>query len=195
VWLNFIPVFCLGWFIYTVIKVRDSVRAEYGARGWPAEGDFGYNVGIAAGVLWIAAFLFWWIPFIGWLLGIGWLVCWILYWLKTSDLKKRLDEGTAWRGTAPSQPYSAPGQPYSGSMPPYGAPRPPAAATPYTSGPRPSSAYAAPATAATVAATAAPDATAVSEAEEGERRRLCAACGASYDLGDKYCRSCGLPLP
>ena len=36
VWLNFIPVFNLGWFLYTVVKVRDSVRAEYASRGWPA---------------------------------------------------------------------------------------------------------------------------------------------------------------
>ena len=29
VWLNLIPVFGLGWFIYTVIRIRDSLRAEY----------------------------------------------------------------------------------------------------------------------------------------------------------------------
>ena len=38
VWLNFIPIFNLGWFIYTVTKVRDSVRgrvpdARLGPRG------------------------------------------------------------------------------------------------------------------------------------------------------------------
>jgi hypothetical protein len=34
VWLNFVPLFNLVWFLYTVLKVRDSVRAEYGWRRW-----------------------------------------------------------------------------------------------------------------------------------------------------------------
>src|SRR5512136_1477283 len=55
VWLNFIPIFNLGWFIYTVIKVKDSVSAEYRARGWLIDGDLGYNVGLATGILWIAS--------------------------------------------------------------------------------------------------------------------------------------------
>ena len=56
VWLNFIPIFNLGWFIYTVTKVRDSVKAEYRSRNWVLEGDFAYNVGLAAGVLAIVTF-------------------------------------------------------------------------------------------------------------------------------------------
>jgi len=44
VWLNFVPVFCLGWFLYTVVKVRDSLRAHYETSGWAPEGDFGYNL-------------------------------------------------------------------------------------------------------------------------------------------------------
>ena len=35
----------LGWFIYTVIKVKDSLQAEFRARGWFIDGDLGYNVG------------------------------------------------------------------------------------------------------------------------------------------------------
>jgi hypothetical protein len=65
VWLNFIPVFNLGWFLYTVVKVRDSVRAEYQSRGWPVEGDLGYNVGLATGVLAIVTFIMGWVPLLG----------------------------------------------------------------------------------------------------------------------------------
>jgi len=198
VWLNFIPVFCLGWFLYTVVKVRDSVRAQYDARGWRPEGDFGYNVGIAAGVLWIASVFFWWIPFIGWLLGIGWLVCWIIYWLKTSDLKKRLDEGTALRGGGPYPPYYSPPPTHGGSMPyappsSYGAPPRPGAQAPYGPGPGDRSPYGSPAT--DGSESAASDVASAGAADEGVRPRLCAACGASYDPGDRFCRSCGLPLP
>ena len=71
VWLNFIPIFNLGWFIYTVTKVRDSVRGEYRARGWAPEGDFGYNVGLATGILAIAAVFLGWVPVVGWALGIA----------------------------------------------------------------------------------------------------------------------------
>jgi len=85
VWLNFIPVFNLGWFIYTVMKVRDSVRAEYQSRGWAAEGDFGYNVGLAAGILAIVSFFLGLVPVLGWGLAIAELVC-----------SKRLTSRTGW---------------------------------------------------------------------------------------------------
>jgi hypothetical protein len=108
VWLNFIPVFNLGWFIYTVAKVRDSVRAEYRSREWAPAADFGYNVGLAAGILWICLAFFWWIPLVGWLVGIAWLVCWVVYWLKTSDLKRQLEVGPAWFGPGAPPPYWQP---------------------------------------------------------------------------------------
>lgn len=255
VWLNFIPVFCLGWFLYTVIKVRDSVRAEYATRGWQPDGDFGYNLGIVAGVVWIASLFFGWLPLIGWLLPIAWLVCWVLYWLKTAEFRKRLDTRATWRsGAQPPPPYSSgpsyppPGAPrygqgpyagqapYSGQAPypgqapysgqaPYPGQTPPAPQTPpaapgtAASGPAaPPVYYPAPAAeeaAATGegvgmegAAAAGRDAGAaaeeaavstgepgVSTEEPGEDSRSCGACGASYDPEDKFCRSCGLPLP
>ena len=65
VWLNFIPVFNLGWFIYTVAKVRDSVKAEYYSRGWAVEADSGYNIGLAAGILGICTAILGRLPVIG----------------------------------------------------------------------------------------------------------------------------------
>jgi hypothetical protein len=115
VWLNFIPVFNLGWFLYTVVKVRDSVRAEYRSRGWPVEGDLGYNVGLATGVLAIVTFIMGWVPLLGWALGIAQLVCWIIYWLRTHELKNQL-EMSAFRtpGIYPPPPPSWPTRPGSG---------------------------------------------------------------------------------
>lgn len=93
VWLNFVPLFCLGWFLYTVVKIKDSLQAEYAARRWAGPGDAVYSLGLAAGVLWIASFFLWWAPFLGWLCAVGWLVCWIMYWIKTSEIKGALAVG------------------------------------------------------------------------------------------------------
>jgi hypothetical protein len=182
VWLNFIPVFNLGWFIYTAMKVRDSVKAEYQARGWAADGDFGYNVGLAAGVLAIALFFIGWVPVLGWGLGIALLVCWIIYWLKTSDFKNRLGETGAWQGSAPYGPYQGrqgsqgPGAPFM-APPAGGPPRTPPSYPPATAGPP--------------AAAPTPE-----EASGGAAApRLCAGCGAVFDPEDRFCRTCGLPLP
>jgi hypothetical protein len=134
VWLNFIPVFGLGWFIYTVAKVRESVRAEYRSRGWDLVADFGYNVGLAAGILWICVAFFVWIPFLGWAVAIAWLVCWIIYWLKTSDLKHQLEVGPPWFGPGAPPPY----RDYGDGSPGYGPPAPgaPWNAPASTGGPR-----------------------------------------------------------
>lgn len=161
VWLNFIPIFSLGWFIYTVIKVRDSVRAEYETRGWMPESDLGYNVGLAAGILAAASFVLGWVPLIGWGAVIAWVVCWIIYWLKTADLKNRLGAGAAWAGSASPPPYSQ-----------YGAPAGPAAPV--------------------APAAAAPSPTV---APSPAQAAACAGCGVAYDPGDRFCRTCGLPLP
>jgi hypothetical protein len=96
VWLNFIPIFNLGWFIYTVVKIRDSVLAEYATRGWIPERDQGYNIGLVTGVLAIASLIMGWVPVLGGGVAIAELVCWILYWLKTSEIKNRLRAPAAW---------------------------------------------------------------------------------------------------
>ncbi len=166
VWLNFIPVFQLGWFVYTVIKVRDSVSAEFQSRGWLPDGDLGYNVGLTAGILWIAAVFIGWIPFIGWVLPLAGVVCWIIYWLKISDLKHRLEGPPAWGrpGAYPAQYPQYPQYPQ-----PYAPPAAPVAAPPVSP----------------------PPAAPAGEVAEKD----CGACGSKIDPGDKFCRTCGLPLP
>jgi hypothetical protein len=198
VWLNLIPVFNLGWIIYTVIKVKDSVSAEFRSRGWPLDGDLGYNVGLAAGILWIASVFVGWIPFIGWLLPIGALVCWIIYWLKTADLKQRLEPEPPWRRSMaypPAYPGTyPPPRPYAPGYPqPYTPPGPPAAPV----------VAATPVVAAVAADAEAPEAEDRAEASAGEEQptaagdeeKNCGACGSRVDPDDRFCRTCGLPLP
>jgi len=103
VWLFFIPVFGYLWFIYMVVKVRDSLRAEYHSRGWPVEGDFGYSVGLAAGVLAIICAAWSWVPsgflLAGFVLGVGQLVCWVIYWVRIAWVKARLGSPEARLGS------------------------------------------------------------------------------------------------
>ena len=200
VWLNFIPIFNLGWFIYTVTKVRDSVKAEYESRGWQPQGDFAYNVGLAAGVLAIVTFFMGWVPVLGWAVGIAQVVCWIIYWLKTSELKNKLGESGRWAGAGPyppPAPYpgypatpSQPGPPSSQGYPPAQA-YPPATAPPAGSVP----VAAAPPEQGATGEVPAEGAVGAEVSAEDEAADICAGCGASYDSGDKFCRTCGLPLP
>jgi hypothetical protein len=192
VWLNFIPVFFLGWFIYTVAKIRDSIRAEYQSRGWAPEGDFGYNVGLASGILAIVSFVLGWVPVVGWGVPVAALVCWIVYWLKINELKNRLGEPGTWQGTAAPYGYPGPAVPPAGyGAPPYQAvsPRPPAA----TAAPAAPGSPAAPAPPAAGSAGQAPG-EADRSADEGAANQ-CAGCGTRFDPGDRFCRTCGLPLP
>ena len=137
VWLNFIPLFHLGWFPHTVIKVRDSVRNEYVSRGGPVANDLGYNVGIAAAVLFIASFVLSWIPVVGWGINVAFLVCWIIYWVRMAEHKNRFSQAGAWRDPAAPYGYPGPYGPPSGT--PYGPPPvppyvPPAGTNPFIAG-------------------------------------------------------------
>jgi hypothetical protein len=92
VWLNLIPVFNLVWIFITVIRVRDSVEAEFRSRGWAPQGDFGFGVGLAAAILTIVS----WGP-----LGLAALICWIVYWVRTSELRNQMRLAPA--GWVPAQ--------------------------------------------------------------------------------------------
>ena len=79
VWLNLIPLFSLGWMIYTVIKIRDTLKIEFPARNLETDDpQFSFPVGLAYGICAACSI----IPFIGTFTAIGALVCWILYWIK-----------------------------------------------------------------------------------------------------------------
>jgi hypothetical protein len=193
VWLNFIPIFNLGWIIYTVIKVRDSVRAEYGARGWAPEGDFGYGVGLAYGITGIVSLVLGRFLWFGGVISLVGLVCWIIYWVTTSRLKNRLMVGVTPLGyTAPPQ---YPG--YGGPVDPVG----PAQQAPSEQGIEPQvtgepSAPPAPIgasgteTAPSAPAAANPE---VASGEMAAQTAICPFCGTAYRSGARFCSYCGRP--
>lgn len=94
VFLNLIPCFGAIWLFITVSRVSESLRAEYDDRGMDAYGDYGQQMGISYASLALGSL----IPYVGALLAIAALVCWILYWLKIAELGKGLREGESYRG-------------------------------------------------------------------------------------------------
>ena len=206
VWLNFIPVFNLGWFIYTVAKVRDSVRAEYDSRGWPLEGDFGYNVGLAAGIVGICSVVLGWVPVIDFGVGVAALICWILYWLKIADLRNRLSFGDQWHGTVSPPPYADYQWPYDRPTR-SGCRHPSALCSVLSAWPRSRGRRRRPQTGAAAGRRSA------ARGRSGRRRSghgraagfgcrrsaprptQCAVCDTTVAPDDKFCRGCGLPLP
>lgn len=104
VWLLLIPVFNLGWFIHTVGKLRKSLYLEFLARGWDEGRDYGYRMGVAAGVLAICLVVLGWVPFVGWLLGVATLVCWGLYWIRMASYSSRMRDA----GAVSEHPVSPP---------------------------------------------------------------------------------------
>lgn len=182
VWLNFIPIFNFGWMIYTVIKVRDSLEAEYRTRRWPLVGDFGYGVGMAFVVLSVVGWVMGLIPFystavLSSLIGVGGFVCWIIYWVKTNGFKHRLGPEVL----APRYdhgPHSGPGYPGGPGAygPPYGASlHCSACGAPYAPGDGFCRSCGQRLGSSAQPASATP----------------CPACGATPDPGDAFCRSCG----
>jgi hypothetical protein len=195
VWLNFIPVFNFYWFIYTVTKVRDSVKAEYYSRGWPVAGDFAYNIGLAAGILGICSVVIGWIPLIPGGVSIAALICWIVYWLKTADLKHRLSF-SAWQGPGSPPPYADYQPPYGqppgqglGAYPPYQPAAGPAGQGQPSPDARPASAPRPPDQPQPVAAPA------PVVPPKRTTNKQCAVCDTTVAPDDKFCRGCGLPLP
>ncbi len=79
VWLNLIPLFSLGWMIYTVIKIRDTLKIEFPARNIETDDpEFCFPIGLAMGICSACSI----IPFINYLTGIASLVLMIIYWIK-----------------------------------------------------------------------------------------------------------------
>ena len=191
VWLIIIPVFGIGWLIYTVLKITDSLRAEYHSRGWKPDGDFGYGVGLAAGILSAASMIWGWIPrhvaAIGGLLSLGYFVCWIIYWVRMARIKNRLGPVTGWAGPAgpgAGQYLSHGPQPGPAPRPPAGTPQGHGWVPPYAgdSGSEPQESDV-------------PPAGEPAPTNGAEQAKRCGACGTAVTPDDKFCRGCGSTLP
>lgn len=205
VFLNFIPVFNLFWSFYTVIKVRDSLRAEYSARQWPPDGDFAYTIGIAFVALSIAGGIISStgsraLDAIGGLFNLAAFILWILYWVRTNSFKNKL--GPANFAAMPPQGYNPPQYGGPGSVPPYQAPQPPQYQAPQPPAygaqyqPQPQSQPPAPQPPVQPQVPKQPASAPVDEALQAERGSgSCGACGAPYGPDDQFCRSCGIQIP
>ncbi len=87
VFLLLIPFFNLIWNFFVVIKIRDSLKAEFASRNLPGSG-FGFGMGMAMSIL--VALL--WIPVLGLFMGLAGFVCWIIYWIEIAGYRKKLGQ-------------------------------------------------------------------------------------------------------
>jgi hypothetical protein len=216
VWLNFVPVFNLVWMFVTVIKIRNSARAEFRSRGWATQEDFGYGVGLAyAATIIVSQVLslvseyvnesaFETMTLISGLLSLVALVCWIVYWVKTANVKNRLAYGQAGMGVASAPP--PPG--YGGGAPQgprrgcshCGAMSEPGDDFCRTCGERLDAVTggrlgAASGEGSTLAGSVAPTESAEAEGSEAQdvTDSVCPFCGAAYRPNAQFCASCGRP--
>ncbi len=132
VWLNLIPVFSLGWMIYTVIKIKESVGRENAAR-WGASVSEGstHTIGLVYAILAAAGFVLSYAGYasvgfsaFGGFVSLATLILWIIYWVGTNRIKRGL-RATAGRGYGPPGAYGPGGQygaggPYAPGGPGYG---------------------------------------------------------------------------
>ncbi len=88
VWLNFIPLFSLGWQVYTVIQVRNSLQAEFKSQNIKADDpQLGFGVGLAYAICQCCSI----IPLLGILTGIASIILGIVYWIKMYEYLQLLD--------------------------------------------------------------------------------------------------------
>jgi len=87
VWLSLIPIFGTVWQFMIINRLADSLKAEYAKRNLPVNED---RPGVSIGVTYCILNCCTIIPFLGYLAGLGGLVCWIIYWVKINNYKQQL---------------------------------------------------------------------------------------------------------
>lgn len=99
VWLQLIPIFNLYWQFVVINRISDSLSRQLYSSGFSFEEQEGFQhanredrpthgIGIAYCIL----FCFSIIPIIGILGTLGGLVCWIIYWVKLSGYKAKVQQ-------------------------------------------------------------------------------------------------------
>ncbi len=84
VWLLLIPLFNYIWQFFTVSNIADSIKAECNRLNIPCNEDRPtYNIGLAKNILALCGI----IPVVGLLFTLGFIVCWIIYWVKVNEYK------------------------------------------------------------------------------------------------------------
>jgi hypothetical protein len=107
VWLSLVPYVGLVWMFVTLVKIRDSLRAESKTRGRSLGGDPAFQVGLISAILFVLASLLSWLlvlfselkePAVALVSGLALLslLFWALYWNRSSRLRAVLErEGPA----------------------------------------------------------------------------------------------------
>ncbi len=133
IWLALVPGLGFIILIAAVVMLSTALKKEDQARQSAAFGDGGLALGLAAAILGVLSF----IPFLGVLLALASLVCWIMHWLKVSGFRKTLAalEGAPFNRSMapPPPPAAAPGYMAPPPPPPFptaNVPPPPPAAPP-----------------------------------------------------------------
>ncbi len=86
VWLGMIPLFHLIWPFIINPKIVASIQADMEARGHGEAGDYGKQLGMIYPGLRFGGY----IPVIGSLFTLGYLVVFIIWWVKLNGYKQRL---------------------------------------------------------------------------------------------------------
>lgn len=87
VWLLLIPLFNIIWNFIVINRMADSIQAELQKKGMSVTERPAYNVGIAMCIIGCVT----WIPVVGSLASIGGLICWIIYWVKITEFKRKIE--------------------------------------------------------------------------------------------------------
>lgn len=91
VWLLLIPFFSIVYQFIIYPKISESVEKEFQSRGTRLPGDYGRNLGLAISILTVVGlFQYIGIPFIGNIAGLASFIVFIIYWVKTAELKNKL---------------------------------------------------------------------------------------------------------
>ena len=86
VWLMLIPLFNLVWHFFVVLNIAKSFDAEFQKRGMSEPAMPGKTIGLVMCILACCC----WIPFLNLLTDLGYLVCWIIYWVQIAGYSKKL---------------------------------------------------------------------------------------------------------
>jgi hypothetical protein len=85
-WLMLVPCFNLIWHFFVVINMSKTLGAEFQKRGQAEDAEPGKKLGLVMCILACCGF----IPVLGALCGLGYLICWILYWMKIAEFSRKL---------------------------------------------------------------------------------------------------------
>jgi len=89
VWLLLIPLFSTVYYFFVVGYIADSLKAEFAKRNIASTEDRpGYSLGLTICILGCVG----WIPYIGTLASLVYLVCWIIFWVKIAGYKNLLEQ-------------------------------------------------------------------------------------------------------